>query len=133
MNLRYLLLADAASRATDGKYIVHGLFDRIGAKAPVTSEMPYMLPSLGIAFNVHDVLMTKEMTLRFHLFHEGTKKAVIDQSVPMDVVDLSDRSLNGALTFQFVRLPAAGTYVLEFFLNGERAGQSSFELVAPTA
>ena len=132
MKAHFLLCAERAARTTDGLFVLHGILERLFCKQAPTSEAPFYLPSMSVAFEIRDAELTKQRAVRVRLTHAESGTVLFDQGFGVEPTrELSDK-ISGVLHFHHLALKALGTYRVTVDVDETQIAESDFLLlIAP--
>ncbi|MFZ2804452.1 MAG: hypothetical protein WA001_04470 [Patescibacteria group bacterium] len=109
MKLNYFVFCDAAARTTQGKAVLHGVFDEAFVPQELSEEHPLVFPAMTAAFEVKDVNQ-KHSTVTLSITHVGTGKVILTDVLQNPKPEEETKVIGGMRQIWMLNFPALGKY-----------------------
>lgn len=116
-----LVLADAAAVTSDGKLIIHGIFDQLRA-----AKLPAVHPSMTIVFQVKEA--PASMTYALRMRDVMNEKSVYEFAMPPNADSTRGGKVGGIVQVNGLKFETYGAYTVSLLANGEVVGTTTFTL-----
>ena len=112
MKSTILVLADAAAVTTDGKLIIHGVFDHLR-----TQNLPAVHPSMALVYQVQGAEPNRAYAIRVR--DVMNEKTTFELALPPNIDSARGGKVGGIVQLNGMKFDSFGTYAVSLLSNGE--------------